>query len=39
MGPQEIYDRCMQGSLRRLVKGGLIYQYAINPFFVWSLIQ
>ncbi|MBI4181407.1 MAG: hypothetical protein HY520_00365, partial [Candidatus Aenigmarchaeota archaeon] len=35
MGPQEIYDRCMQGSLRKLVKGGLVYQYAINPYFVW----
>lgn len=35
MSPTELFDKCMKGSLRHLVKGGLVYQYIRNPFFVW----
>ncbi len=35
MGPEDVYGKYMQGSLKNLVKGGLVYKYFINPFFVW----
>lgn len=35
MGPEDIFKKCMHGSLNRLVKGGLVYQYFRSPFFVW----
>jgi len=35
MEVQEIYEKCMKGSLQNLIKGGLVYKYFRSPFFVW----
>lgn len=35
MDTEAVYKRAMKGSLRQLVKGGLVYKYWINPYAVW----
>jgi len=35
MDTKQLFEECMKGSLKGMVKGGLIYQYFINPFYVW----
>jgi len=35
MNPETMFAECMKGTIRDMVKGGLIYQYMINPFSVW----
>jgi len=35
MNIEQLFEKCMKGGLRKMIKGGLVYKYFINPFFVW----
>lgn len=35
MGPEELFRKCMEGGIGRLVKGGDFYKYFRSPFLVW----